>query len=55
MTIKELYEWAVKNNCENYEVEIQHRDDGGYYSGTADLRESEIEINREKYNGVVII
>ena len=55
MTIKDLYEWAVRNNCENYEVEIQYRDDGGYYNGTCDLREDEIEIDRDKYNGVVII
>ena len=55
MTVKELYELAVNNDCENYEVEIQYRDDGGYYNGTADLRESEIEIDRNKYNGVVTI
>jgi hypothetical protein len=52
MTIKELYEWAKKNNCEEYEVEIQYRDSGGCYNGTDDLRESEIVINS---NGVVII
>ena len=52
MTIKELYEWAVKNNCENYEVEIQYRDSGGYYSGTDELAECDIEIDD---NGVVII
>ena len=55
MTIKDLYEWAIKNNCENYEVEIQYRDSGGCYSGTEDLRESEIEIDRDKYNGIVIL
>lgn len=55
MTIKELYEWAKKNNCEEYEVEIQYRDDGGYYTGTDDLEEHDIEIDRNKYNGVVII
>ena len=55
MTIKELYDWAVNNSCENYEVEIQYRDGGGYYNGTDDLRESEIEINRQKYNGVVTL
>ena len=55
MTIKELYKWAVQNDCENYEVEIQYRDDGGCYNGTADLRESEIEIYRDKYKGDVTI
>lgn len=34
MTIEELYNWATKNDCEDYEVEIQYRDDGGDYSGT---------------------
>ena len=44
-----------KNDCLDFEVEIQYRDDGGCYSGTDELRESEIEIDREKYNGVVTI
>lgn len=34
MTIKELYEYAKEINREDYEIEIQYRDDGGYYSGT---------------------
>lgn len=32
-TIKELYEWAVKNNAENLPVGIQFQDEGGTYSG----------------------
>lgn len=55
MTIGELYEWAKENQCENYDVEIQYRDSGGYYRGTADLREDEIVIDREKYGGTVIL
>ena len=55
MTVREFYEWAKRNDCLDFEVEIQHRDDGGYYSGTDELRESEIEIDREKYSGVVTI
>ena len=55
MTVREFYDWAKRHDCLDYEVEIQHRDDGGYYSGTSDLRESEIEIDREKYSGVVVI
>lgn len=55
MTVKEFYEWAKKNQCENYEVEIQYRDSGGCYNGTADLREDEIEIDRGKYSGIVIV
>lgn len=36
MTITELYEWAMLNNCENLDIEIQYRDGGGDYSGTDD-------------------
>lgn len=25
MNIKEFYNWAIDNNCENYDVEIQYR------------------------------
>lgn len=32
-TIKDLYEWAVKNNVENLPVGLQYQDDGGAYSG----------------------
>lgn len=45
MTIKELYEWAVKNGVEDYDVEVQHRDGGGYYYGTSTLYVEDIEID----------
>ena len=45
MTIKELYDWAVKNNAADMEIEIQYRDGGGYYSGSTTLDESDIEID----------
>ena len=32
-TIRDLYEWAVKNNAENLPVGIQFQDGGGTYSG----------------------
>lgn len=32
-TIKELYEWAVKNNAENLPIGLQFQDGGGTYSG----------------------
>ena len=32
-TIKDLYEWAVKNNAESLPVGIQFQDEGGAYSG----------------------
>ena len=34
MTINELYKWAVQNGVEDYNIEIQYRDDGGIYDGT---------------------
>lgn len=45
MTIKELYEWAVSRGAENLSVEIQYRDDCGYYNGTDLLYEENIEID----------
>ena len=27
MTPKELYEWAVENDAENYEIKVQHSND----------------------------
>ena len=48
MTIEELYNWAIDNNCENYQVEIQYRDDGGFYTGTDNLDETYIEIVEEE-------
>ena len=32
-TIKELYEWAVKNNAESLPIGLQFQDGGGIYSG----------------------
>ena len=46
MTIKDLYEWAVKNGVEDFDIEIQYRDDGGYYYGTSLLNGLDIEIDR---------
>lgn len=34
MTIKDLYEHAVKEGIENYQLHVQYRDGGGYYYGT---------------------
>jgi hypothetical protein len=48
MTIKELYEWATDAEFENYEIEIQYRDGGGYYSGTDFLTEEDIDVNVTK-------
>ena len=32
-TIKDLYEWAVKNSAESLPVGLQFQDEGGTYSG----------------------
>lgn len=49
MTVKELYEWAVKNGAENFDIEISYRDDGGYYSGADDCLDLEIRNREEAY------
>lgn len=36
MTVRELYEWAVANGAEDFDIEIQYRDGGGYYNGVDD-------------------
>lgn len=55
MTIQELYKWAVNNNAENLDIEIQYRDSGGYYEGTTDLSEYGVEIEHRKYGDVVVL
>ena len=55
MTIKDLYEYAVKKGLENSEVKIQYADSGGFYYGTRDLEESEISIEEKSYEKVVIL
>ena len=32
-TIKELYEWAIKNNAENLAIGLKYQDNGGSYNG----------------------
>lgn len=45
MTIRDLYNWAVENGVEDFEIQIQYRDGGGYYSGTDSCEQCDIEIN----------
>ena len=45
MTIKELYEWAVLNEVENCDIEIQNYEDNGNRAGTRTLHEQDIEID----------
>lgn len=41
MTIKDLYEEAVKNGREDYDIQVQYQDGGGYYSGSTYASEVE--------------
>lgn len=45
MTIRDLYNWAVANEVEDFEIQIQYRDGGGYHSGTDSCEQSDIEID----------
>lgn len=38
MTIKELYDWAIKNGVENFEIRLVENEDGDYrYFGVDDI------------------
>ncbi len=50
MTVKELYEWAVSQGAENFDIEIQHRDGGGYYQGVDDCDDPTIYPREHSYN-----
>lgn len=41
MTIKDLYEEAVKSGREDYDILVQYQDGGGCYSGSAYASEVE--------------
>lgn len=53
MTIRDLYEWAVENGVEDYDIQIQYRDGGGFYYGTSTLYEEDIDIDR--HNSEVVL
>lgn len=55
MTIQDLYEWGIKHNAVNLDIEIQYRDSGGYYCGTTDLKTSDIEIEHKPYGDIVVL
>lgn len=49
MTIKELYEWAVANNCETFDL-YQVDDEGeSYYNMTI----NDFEINKEEEEVII--
>ena len=43
MTIKEFYQWAVENNVADYDIAVQYRDSGGFYSGEDTMIEPDID------------
>lgn len=48
MTIKELYEEAVANGTEDYEIRLQYQDGGGCYSGSCLMEEMEYDELRKE-------
>lgn len=46
MTIDDLYNWAVLNNVEYYDIKIQYRDGGGSYNGHESLYVEDIEVDK---------
>lgn len=44
MTLRELWQWAVDNSVEDYEIYIGYRDGGGCYSGSELLKEYDIDV-----------
>ena len=45
MTIRDLYDWAVANEVEDFEIQIQYRDGGGCYCGSDTCEQDNIEID----------
>jgi hypothetical protein len=45
MTIAELYQWALENGVENFEIYIGYRDGGGTYCGSDPLNFGDIVPN----------
>lgn len=43
MTIRDLYEWAVENGVADYDIAVQYRDSGGFYSGEDTMIEPDID------------
>lgn len=53
MSIRELYEWAVENGVEDYDLMAQHSDDGGDYPGHRYTFMSNICIDRKEREVIV--
>lgn len=55
MTPRDLYEWSVRHDVQDCDIEIQYHDDGGCYCGTTDARFDEIKIKTECYGKVIVL
>jgi hypothetical protein len=53
MTIKELYDWAIKNGVENFEIRLVENEDGDYCGEYWYFGVDDINIDTE-WNEVVI-
>lgn len=51
MTVIDLLKWAALHDAMDLDIEIQYRDDGGYYVGTDSLEEDEIQITERNHEG----
>lgn len=51
ITIQDLYNWAKDNNCLDYKIMIQFRDDGGSYYGS----DEEVLLVINKENKTIIL
>lgn len=54
MTVRELYEWAKENDALDLDIEIQYRDDGGYYYGWDDA-EPEIDTRELSWHTEMVV
>lgn len=54
MTPRDLYEWAVRHDVQDCDIEIQYRDGGGYHEGTTDACLDDVEIENRKYGKVIV-
>lgn len=48
MTIRELYQWADKNNATDMDIGVQYMDSGGFYGGNTYLDSHDISPSIEK-------
>lgn len=48
MTIKDLYDWAIENGVEDYDLMCAYADGGGFYSGSRSSCLGDIEIDHSR-------